>query len=443
MAARPARGDREYLARKVRPPSLLELPTPFEECAVLLDLLPQLRDVLTAHGLREDDRRVPVAAAIECEDRAHLVQHRLRRRQVHLVDRDHVGDLHDPCFQSLHGVAGAGHEDEQDGVGDADHLDLALPRPDGLEEDEILAGRIEHEQRLQRRLGEPAEVHARTHRADEDVGVEEVVAEPDPVAEKCSLRERTRRIDRDDADRDLALADVADQRGDEARLPDPGRAGHSYRIRRAGLWIEIGDDAVRERVAVLHERDGPCEGAPVSLTDAGGEALACPVAAPGHRRIVVAARRSGSGQLSALSARNAPETALSRRRSSSSPGQRSNSSSAGSLAAATSASAAVSAPRSRASVDPARAATSKPPPATPQIQRGPIRWTNTPPNALPAPASANVTLITNVSARPRSRSNVPRWTSSALEEIAAPFPMPATTQQPAATHTSGLAAVAM
>ena len=56
------------------------------------------------------------------------------------------------------------------------------------------------EQRLQRRLGEAAEVAARAHRADEDVGVEEVVGEPDPVAEQRALRERARRVDRDDAD---------------------------------------------------------------------------------------------------------------------------------------------------------------------------------------------------------------------------------------------------
>ncbi len=57
------------------------------------------------------------------------------------------------------------------------------------------------QQRLQRRLGEPAEVAARPHRADEDAGIEEVVGEPDPVAEQRAVRERARRVDRDDADR--------------------------------------------------------------------------------------------------------------------------------------------------------------------------------------------------------------------------------------------------
>ena len=79
---------------------------------------------------------------------------------------------------------GARHQHEEDGVGDRDDLDLALPRPDRLEEDEVLAGRVEDERRLQGRLGEPAEVPARPHRADEDLGVEEVVGQPDAVAQE-------------------------------------------------------------------------------------------------------------------------------------------------------------------------------------------------------------------------------------------------------------------
>ena len=172
---------------------------------MLLDLLPERLDVLAAHGLGEDDRRIPAVPVPELEDRAHLVEHRLRGGAVHLVDRDHVGDLHDPGLQRLHRVARAGHEHEQDGVGDPDHLDLALPRADRLEQDDVLSGRVEHEQRLQRRLREAAEMAARAHRADEDAGVEEVVGEPDPVAEQRAVRERARRVDGDDADGLLLL----------------------------------------------------------------------------------------------------------------------------------------------------------------------------------------------------------------------------------------------
>ena len=94
---------------------------------------------------------------------------------IELVDRDHVGNLHDPGLERLDGVAGAGHEHEHDRVRDPDHLDLALTRADRLHEDHVLAGRVEDEHGLERRLGEAAEMASRTHRADEDARVEEVV----------------------------------------------------------------------------------------------------------------------------------------------------------------------------------------------------------------------------------------------------------------------------
>ena len=106
---------------------------------------------------------------------------------VELVDRDHVGNLHDPRLQRLDRVARARHENEQHGVGDADHLDLALAGPHRLEEHELLAGRVEHEQRLQRGLREPAEMPTRPHRADEHAWVEEVIGEPDAVPEERAV----------------------------------------------------------------------------------------------------------------------------------------------------------------------------------------------------------------------------------------------------------------
>src|SRR5919197_1324568 len=52
-------GDREHLTGQVLPSPLLEPPVGLEERAVLLDLLPQLGHVLSAHRLGEDDRRLP------------------------------------------------------------------------------------------------------------------------------------------------------------------------------------------------------------------------------------------------------------------------------------------------------------------------------------------------------------------------------------------------
>ena len=125
-----------------------------------LELAPELLHVLAAGGLREDDRGPPGPVGVEGENRAHLGQHRLRGRMVHLVDRDHVGDLHDPGLQRLDRVAGARHQHEQHRVGDADHLHLALAGADGLDEDDVLAGGVEEQHRLERRLGQAAQVTA-------------------------------------------------------------------------------------------------------------------------------------------------------------------------------------------------------------------------------------------------------------------------------------------
>jgi hypothetical protein len=195
---------------------------------------------------------------------------------VALVDGDHVGDLHDPGLERLDRVAGAGHEHEEDGVGDRDHLDLALAGAHGLEEDELLAGRIEQKRRLERRLGETAEVAARAHRADEDLGVEEVVREADAVAEEGALRERARGVDRDDADAPPVAAHALDERADQARLADARRAGDPDRVRVARLPVELLHELVRERVRALHQRDRAGEGAAVSCANAVGERLEGP-----------------------------------------------------------------------------------------------------------------------------------------------------------------------
>ena len=80
------------------------------------------------------------------------------------------------------------------------------PAPTVSSSDELLAGGVQQERGLQRRLGEAAEMAARPHRADEDTRVEEVVGEPDPVAEERALGERARRVDRDHADGPICAA---------------------------------------------------------------------------------------------------------------------------------------------------------------------------------------------------------------------------------------------
>jgi hypothetical protein len=202
---------------------------------------------------------------------------------VTLVDCDHVRNLHDPGFQRLDRIAGARHEHEQDRVGDPRHLDLALPGPDGLQENQVLPGCVENEHGLEGRLSDAAEMSARPHRADEDLGIQEVIGEADAVAEQGALGEGAGRIDGDHADASAGRADVADERADQARLADTGRAGNPDCVGAARVPIELAHELVGERVRVLDERDRPCERAPVGGADALRQRLECPLAASGHR----------------------------------------------------------------------------------------------------------------------------------------------------------------
>ena len=75
---------------------------------------------------------------------------------------------------------------------------------------------------------------------------------------------------------------MADERGDEGRLADPRWAGDADRSRSPRRRVEVADDARREGVAVLHERDGTGQRAPIAVADPCDEALARPVPSLRH-----------------------------------------------------------------------------------------------------------------------------------------------------------------
>ena len=119
-----------------------------------------------------------------------------------------------------------GREQHQRGVGQAGDLDLALADADGLDQDHVAAGGVEHPQRLRRRPGQAAEVPAGGHRADVDAAVGRVVLHPHPVAEQRAAGERRRRVDREHADPLARRAQPPHQRGGRGRLAD-ARASRS------------------------------------------------------------------------------------------------------------------------------------------------------------------------------------------------------------------------
>jgi hypothetical protein len=174
---------------------------------------------------------------------------------VGLVDDDDVRDLHDAGLERLYRVARSRHQRQDDGVGVVDDVDFRLADTDGLEQHDVLAGRVHEQRRLERRLGQAAERPAARHRADEDAGVEEVVGQPDAVAEQRAVREGRRRVDRQHGDLAIAFALVLGQRTDQRRLADAGRARQADHVRVAGLGVELADELPALGLVVLHERD--------------------------------------------------------------------------------------------------------------------------------------------------------------------------------------------
>ena len=132
----------------------------------------------------------------ERQHAADLAHHRVGQRVVRLVHDDHVRDLHHAGLQRLHGVARARHQHEHDRVGVVDDVDLGLADADRLHQHVVLARGVHQQHRLERGLRQAAERPAARHRADVDALVEEVLGQPDPVAQQGALRERAGRVDR-------------------------------------------------------------------------------------------------------------------------------------------------------------------------------------------------------------------------------------------------------
>ena len=77
-------------------------------------------------------------------------------------------------------------------------------------------------------------------------------------------------------------------------LPTPGGPGDADDEGRARLRVEVADELVRERVAVLDERDRPGERAPVAAADAVGEIVERPGATGAHASASSASSRRGA-----------------------------------------------------------------------------------------------------------------------------------------------------
>jgi hypothetical protein len=171
-----------------------------------------------------------------------------------------------------------GASSNQRGVGQARHLDLGLPHADGLDQDDVAAGALEHPDGLGRGRRQPAEMTPAGHGPDVDARVDRVVLHPDPVAQDRPAGERAGRVDREHAD-PLALAAVgAHQLVGQRGLAHAGRAGQPDDLGLAGVRGQRRGDLGQARVAVLDEADQPGDRPRVTLARGRDQACYVPAA---------------------------------------------------------------------------------------------------------------------------------------------------------------------
>ncbi len=162
----------------------------------------------------------------------------LRARLVALVHHDEVGDLQQARLDRLDLVAHLGRLEDDRRIGRGRHLHLALARADGLDEDQVEPGRVEHRRRGRRRGRQPSGVSARRHRADEDVPILGIRLHPDAIAQQRPAGDRARRIDGDDRHGPTRPPDLRDQGRHERRFPGPRRPGDPDEMRPSGHRVE-------------------------------------------------------------------------------------------------------------------------------------------------------------------------------------------------------------
>ena len=188
----------------------------------------------------------------------------MRPGPVALVDHDDVGHLQQAGLDRLDLVAHLGRLDDDRRVGRGGHLDLALARADGLDQDRVEARGVEDSGRGRGRRRESAGVAARRHGADEDAVVGGVGLHPDAVAQDGAAGDRAGRIDRDDGHRPPGAAQLRDQRRHERALARAGRPGDADQLGAAGQRVEAPQRGLGDRRPVLDRGQQPRQRAAIA-----------------------------------------------------------------------------------------------------------------------------------------------------------------------------------
>jgi hypothetical protein len=193
-----------------------------------------------------------------------ILRRRLRSARdvlaVGLVDGERIGQLEDAFLDALELVAGArasmSTRKEVDHRGDGE---LGLPDTDRLDQDDVVAGRLTHEERLARPARHAAERAGRRARSDEGLGRRREARHARLVAEDAAAARGARR-DRRRGRRRACRADQVEPEGlDEGALADPRDAADADARRTPGRGMDQLQEPLRRALIVgtraLDQRD--------------------------------------------------------------------------------------------------------------------------------------------------------------------------------------------
>src|SRR5262245_14673059 len=248
--------------------------------AVVLDRRPHLVHAPALERAHREHGRIPVRAHVpeEVQRGAVLGRRALRARDVvavPLVDRERIGELEDALLDALELVPRAGKHQHEEEVDHRRDRDLGLADADRLDQHDVVARRLAHEDGLARPPRDAAEGAAGWARPDERLRRHRQTRHARLVPEDAAAGARARRIDRQHRDA-LLLRDQVEPEGlDERALPRTRDAGHAHPDRATRLRQDLLEEPLRLRLIVgaraLDQRDRLGQRAAIAASQVGRE----------------------------------------------------------------------------------------------------------------------------------------------------------------------------
>ena len=155
---------------------------------------------------------------------------------VVLVHGEHVSHLQEAGLVGLHRVSHPGRDHDQCRVGRRRHVDLNLSHPDGLDDDGIEPGDVQHPDHAGHCQGEASGVAPGGHGTDEHPG-SRGLGHADPVAEDGPTCQRRRWVDGKHRRSTSRFDQPGGPDGGQGGLPGPGWTGHPDHVGVADVTV--------------------------------------------------------------------------------------------------------------------------------------------------------------------------------------------------------------